>query len=115
MLWWLAQNAVVAAMLAGVEALICRFGRLRPAVRHALWLVVLLKLVTPPLVSWPWPGLPSAPLATAPAAPPVEGSILVAAPQTPPPAAEEVGLLPAPDVAPLLVDLPSPVPGAATW
>jgi beta-lactamase regulating signal transducer with metallopeptidase domain len=115
MLWWLAQNAVVAAALAGVVALACRVGRLRPAVRHALWLVVLLKLVTPPIVSWPWPGLPSAPLATAPAARPVEDSILVAAPQTPPPAAEEVWLLPAPDVAPLLVDTPPPAPRAATW
>src|SRR5207302_843936 len=33
MLWWLAQNAVVAALLAGIVALACRVGRLRPAVR----------------------------------------------------------------------------------
>src|SRR5262249_51656029 len=26
-----------------------------PAARHALWLVVLIKLMTPPLFSWPWP------------------------------------------------------------
>ncbi|HMF12643.1 MAG TPA: M56 family metallopeptidase, partial [Gemmataceae bacterium] len=28
-------------------------GRFRPAVRHALWLVVLLKLATPPVFTWP--------------------------------------------------------------
>src|SRR5205809_5390243 len=54
MLWWLVQNTVVAAVLAGFVALICGVARPRPAVRHALWLVVLLKLLTPPLISWPW-------------------------------------------------------------
>jgi beta-lactamase regulating signal transducer with metallopeptidase domain len=53
MLWWLAQNAVLAALLAVLVALACRLGRFRPAVRHALWLVVLLKLVTPPGLVWP--------------------------------------------------------------
>jgi len=54
MLWWLVQNTVVAAVLAGVVAVICRFARPSPAVRHALWLVVLIKLAAPPLVYWPW-------------------------------------------------------------
>ena len=54
MLWWLAQNALVTAALAVVVAGICRVGRFSPAVRHALWLVVLIKLITPPLVWWPW-------------------------------------------------------------
>src|SRR5438874_11619377 len=54
MLWWLVQNTVVAAVLAGFVALACGVARPRPAVRHALWLVVLLKLPTPPLISWPW-------------------------------------------------------------
>ncbi len=54
MLWWLVQNSVVAAALAGVVAVICRWARPSPAVRHALWLVVLIKLVAPPLVYWPW-------------------------------------------------------------
>jgi len=52
-LWWLAQNAVLAGLLATAVALACRIGRFRPAVRHALWLVVLLKLVTPPVFAWP--------------------------------------------------------------
>src|SRR5207249_4071797 len=54
MLWWLVQNTVVAAVLAGFVALICGAARPRPAVRHALWLVVLMKLMAPPLISWPW-------------------------------------------------------------
>jgi beta-lactamase regulating signal transducer with metallopeptidase domain len=55
MLWWLAQNTVTAAVLATAVALLCRLGRLGPAVRHALWFVVLLKLLSPPLIAWPWP------------------------------------------------------------
>jgi beta-lactamase regulating signal transducer with metallopeptidase domain len=54
MLWWLAQNAVLAGILAIGVAVVCRVGRFRPAVRHALWLVVLLKLLTPPFVTYPW-------------------------------------------------------------
>ncbi len=58
MLWWLAHTTVTAAILAGVVALICRLGRFRPAVRHALWLLVLMKLMVPPVVAWhvPLPG-----------------------------------------------------------
>jgi beta-lactamase regulating signal transducer with metallopeptidase domain len=56
MAWWLFQNVVVTAGLALVVALACRAGgrRLGPVARHALWLVVLIKFVTPPLVVWPW-------------------------------------------------------------
>ena len=39
--------ALVLAVVALVVGLVCR----RPAVVHALWLLVLLKLVTPPLVT----------------------------------------------------------------
>jgi beta-lactamase regulating signal transducer with metallopeptidase domain len=53
-LWWLAQNALVASILAGLVALACRWGRFRPAVQHGLWLLVLIKLVTPPLPLWSW-------------------------------------------------------------
>jgi bla regulator protein blaR1 len=51
------NNAVSATVLALLVACVGRiFGR-RPAVLHCLWLLVLLKLVTPPLyeVSVPWP------------------------------------------------------------
>ena len=59
MLWWLAHTTVTAAALAVVVALVCRLGRLGPAARHALWLLVLVKLLTPPVVTWRLP-LPSA-------------------------------------------------------
>jgi len=42
-------NAAIATLLAVAAFLASRF-RLRPAVRHALWLLVLLKLIAPPLV-----------------------------------------------------------------
>jgi beta-lactamase regulating signal transducer with metallopeptidase domain len=49
-------NAITATLLAVVVAAIARLYR-RPAVLHALWLLVLLKLITPPLVplkvTWP--------------------------------------------------------------
>lgn len=55
-----ASNAVTATILAVFVAFITRFCR-RPAVRHALWLLVLLKLVAPPLLPIPitWPQLES--------------------------------------------------------
>src|SRR6516225_768477 len=55
MLWWLAQNTLLAAALAVLVTIACRVGRFRPAVCHALWLLVLLKLVAPPLWPCPWP------------------------------------------------------------
>jgi beta-lactamase regulating signal transducer with metallopeptidase domain len=54
MLWWLAQNGLAAGALAALVALMCWLGRLGPAARHALWLIVLLKLVTPPVILWPY-------------------------------------------------------------
>jgi beta-lactamase regulating signal transducer with metallopeptidase domain len=54
MLWWFAHNTVTASILALVVLLVCRVWTFRPSIRHALWLVVLLKLIAPPLVAWPW-------------------------------------------------------------
>jgi beta-lactamase regulating signal transducer with metallopeptidase domain len=56
-------NALTATLLAVPVAAVARLGR-RPALAHALWLLVLLKLVTPPLfpVRLPW----ADPLADAP-------------------------------------------------
>jgi beta-lactamase regulating signal transducer with metallopeptidase domain len=50
-------NAAAAALLALVAAGVSRLCR-KPALAHTLWLLVLLKLVTPPLVpcALPWPG-----------------------------------------------------------
>lgn len=55
MLWWLIQNLIVATAMAAVVFVVCRFRRIGPAGRHVLWTIVLVKLVTPPLVFWPWP------------------------------------------------------------
>lgn len=55
MFWWLAQNTLLAGVLALAAALAGRFGRLAPAVRHALWLVVLVKLIAPPVAFYSLP------------------------------------------------------------
>jgi beta-lactamase regulating signal transducer with metallopeptidase domain len=34
--------------------MICRIARPGPAMQHAVWLVLLIKLVTPPVFPWPW-------------------------------------------------------------
>src|SRR5262245_51422903 len=48
------SNALVAAGLALAVAIVSRFCR-HPALIHSLWIVVLLKLITPPLVTVPVP------------------------------------------------------------
>jgi len=63
MLLWLMMHLVIVGVLAGGVATACRFGRFRPAVCHALWLIVLIKLLVPPVVFWPW-SLPVAGLNT---------------------------------------------------
>ena len=52
------SNAVVATLLALLVVLVSRFCR-RPALIHGLWLVVLLKLVTPPVIPVPVGILPT--------------------------------------------------------
>ena len=54
MIGWILQNGVTAAALAVLVWAVCRWGRLGPAARHALWLLVLIKLVMPPVATWPW-------------------------------------------------------------
>lgn len=54
MAWWLFQNLIVTALLAGVVALACRATRIGPVIRHGLWLIVLIKFITPPVLVWPW-------------------------------------------------------------
>ena len=48
MLWWFAETTFVAALLACVAALAGRLRAIGPSARHLLWLVVLIKLMTPP-------------------------------------------------------------------
>src|SRR5262249_34952174 len=54
MLGWFAETTMVAAALAVVAALAGRVRPIGPTARHVLWLAVLVKLVAPPVVSWPW-------------------------------------------------------------
>src|SRR5712692_8918992 len=55
------SNAVTAAVLALLVAAFAFLLRRRPALIHGLWLLVLLKLFTPPLVRLPAPWAADAP------------------------------------------------------
>ena len=61
------SNAAVATALAIVAGAASVFWRRRPALVHGLWLLVLLKLLTPPLVRVPIP-VPAEPVAAEPEA-----------------------------------------------
>ncbi|MHC4406041.1 MAG: Flp pilus assembly protein CpaB [Planctomycetota bacterium] len=54
MLAWLGYTTLAAAVLAVLVLVACRARRLSPAVEHALWLLVLVKLLTPTWIAWPW-------------------------------------------------------------
>jgi beta-lactamase regulating signal transducer with metallopeptidase domain len=85
-------NAVAATLLAVVAAAVTRLAR-RPALAHGLWLLVLLKLLTPPVwqVPLPWPQCGPVPQAEGPAALPADTTTATAAPAAPdaPPALPE--------------------------
>lgn len=57
MLGWYVETTIVTALIAVAFGVAGRFLNLRPAVRHALWVIVLVKFLTPPLVRWPMHGL----------------------------------------------------------
>jgi beta-lactamase regulating signal transducer with metallopeptidase domain len=101
------SNAIVAAVLAIVALVAGRLCRRRPALAHGLWLLVLLKLLTPPLVDvrLPWPASP-APLPDA-APEPAEASVPEEIPQAEPIAVLPADPLPAADAAlPIAADVP---------
>src|SRR5262245_45821402 len=50
---WILENTLIAAIFALVVALVCRVPRVPPVIRHALWLVVLIRLIMPPVFSVP--------------------------------------------------------------
>ena len=54
MLGWLTETTVIALGLASAAIVVSHLRSVGPTTRHALWLVVMIKLVTPPLLSWPW-------------------------------------------------------------
>jgi beta-lactamase regulating signal transducer with metallopeptidase domain len=66
-------NALCAAVLAAAALAAGRWSR-RPALAHSLWLLVLVKLVTPPLFTWPLAWLPAAPAPGPAPAPPAEAA-----------------------------------------
>ncbi len=51
---WLIQHTIVACVLVIIVTVISRCRLCSPAFRHVLWLAVLVKLMMPPLVTWPW-------------------------------------------------------------
>jgi beta-lactamase regulating signal transducer with metallopeptidase domain len=55
-LWWFVETSLVVSALAALAVLASRVRWITPgpAARHALWLMVMVKLVTPPLLHWPW-------------------------------------------------------------
>jgi beta-lactamase regulating signal transducer with metallopeptidase domain len=56
MTWWIAQHLAVGTALIALVYVLTLAARLGPAARHMLWVIVLIKLVTPPIVvfEWPW-------------------------------------------------------------
>jgi bla regulator protein BlaR1 len=54
MLEWFTETTLVTAALALIAIIASQLRSVGPTTRHALWLVVMIKLVTPPLLSWPW-------------------------------------------------------------
>jgi len=54
MLWWFAETSLIAGLLAVLAAGFSRLRPISPTTRHLLWLAVLIKFLTPPLVSSPW-------------------------------------------------------------
>lgn len=116
MLAWIAETTLVASVLALVASLVGRSERLGPSTRHALWLVVLLKLLTPPLVAWPrpaWLQPAPAPASVPVAAGPVAGRVAVPTPAdvavaaAPEPEAIDGGLGAGPGPVPDDLDLPT--------
>lgn len=48
-------QVLVGALLLGLGvSVFCRLARPRPALCHALWLLVVVKLLVPPVFAWPW-------------------------------------------------------------
>lgn len=104
MLGWCAETTLVAAGLAALAVLLGRSRRLTAEARHALWLVVLLRFLVPPLVAWPWargdrPGMSEAAPTTAASVdlapvPPPTAPLLVASRRPrvgPPPPGRDAG------------------------
>jgi beta-lactamase regulating signal transducer with metallopeptidase domain len=122
------RNAVMATLLALLAAVLTYLWR-RPAFAHGLWLLVLLKLLTPPLVPLPiaWPGaaetLPGAgglPVEPPPPAEPHPNAAPLQQPNHFQPGGAPSVLAPVPEEfrppsAPETTSRPAPDPGLSAW
>ncbi|HEV3138813.1 MAG TPA: M56 family metallopeptidase [Pirellulales bacterium] len=52
--WWLLQHLCTTGILIGLMLSACRKLPKRPALQHGLWVIVLIKFLVPPFVTWPW-------------------------------------------------------------
>ena len=52
--WWLGQHLTITTVLAAIVFQTCRALRLTPSTCHVLWLLVLCRVLVPPVVTWPW-------------------------------------------------------------
>ncbi len=90
------ENVLAATLIAAVVAVLSPWLRRRPAVAHVLWLLVLVKLVTPPLWFWSVPEWPKSK--------PVEAPVVA------PDIVEEFEYIEVPAaLAPILTEKPAPV------
>src|SRR5262245_16445654 len=80
MFTWLLFNTLCALPLAALALLLRRLTRVPPALEHVLWLLVLVRLVLPPLALAPTtPASPATSAAIVSSGPPSLGDELVAA------------------------------------
>ncbi|MBM82216.1 MAG: hypothetical protein CMJ78_16745 [Planctomycetaceae bacterium] len=54
LLWLLGQHVLMTSLLALTVVLFCRWRKPSPEVSHLMWLLVLCRLLIPPVATWPW-------------------------------------------------------------
>src|SRR6187455_3378590 len=54
MTWWLVQHLITVLLVVAVVRVATWLLRAGPVVRHALWTILLVKLIVPPVFAWPW-------------------------------------------------------------
>jgi beta-lactamase regulating signal transducer with metallopeptidase domain len=52
--WWLTQHLLTVVVVSVLIHVVASMFRAGPVVRHALWTIVLVKLIIPPVFAWPW-------------------------------------------------------------
>jgi beta-lactamase regulating signal transducer with metallopeptidase domain/Ca2+-binding EF-hand superfamily protein len=85
---WLISNAITASVLALVAVVVSKAWPRRPALAHACWLLVLVKLLTPPFYVFPLAMPASVQVAQAPQVKPKETELSAPLPSTPAPSVE---------------------------